>query len=166
MTYTAATTAEVRQVTGCSPGARALSAELRSRYRLPAPIVDLGCYARRPIRGTTSSWSVHAVGRATDLAFATMPQGNLIVVKLWSCMAALGLQLILWNGQSWRPGVWPVKYTGPAITHQLTLPHDYQGPLPAGFHAHAELTPAAARGPFRGWRNGLSRPLIAEVLTS
>lgn len=50
----------------CSPNLRVVLDELRRRW--PA-LTNLGCYARRPIRGSTTAPSTHSWGAALDVGF-------------------------------------------------------------------------------------------------
>lgn len=149
-TYYPATSAEVRAATGLRPGAVALLSWLRGRTvgnpaRLPA--VD-GGYNKRKIRGSLFQWSVHASGRALDFGMdATWSEGvmagNLLVWALMSHAEMLGIQYIIWNGMSYKPGRDPKPYTNKAAG-------------PHRDHLHIELTPHAADHVTYEWIKGVT----------
>jgi hypothetical protein len=119
MTYDPATSAEVDDTTSCRPGAVALKEHAASKG-----IGNVGCLNKRPIRGTVNAWSVHAVGRAVDLAeCAELPA---YVDWLIENAEAFGVQYVIYRRRAWLNtlGKW--------------LP--YYGTDPHTSHAHVELT--------------------------
>lgn len=68
---------------------------------------SLGCFARRPIRGSTAGWSVHACGRAVDWRPSTREAGWRLWFRLIDAGAA-DLQLVLWDGFQWGGRVGPI----------------------------------------------------------
>lgn len=135
-TYYPATSAEVRASTGLRPGSVALLKWLRTVSinnpgRLPA--VD-GGYNKRKIRGSLFTWSLHATGRAIDFGVnANSPEGKALGDFLLFCLmyhaTGLGIQYIIWDGHSYKPG---------------EAPKVYKGVSPHKDHLHIELRPDTA----------------------
>lgn len=118
-TYERATLAEVIATKGIRPGAKAMLTVLQTRTgKHPGrdPKVD-GIYNKRPIRGSQTIWSTHAVSRGIDLGMKVdangQQLGNFLLVVLLSKAEALGIQQIIWNdGKSdvaYRPGSVPSR---------------------------------------------------------
>lgn len=87
---------------GPTPGAIAL----RDHWRKVTKLADLGIYNPRKVRGSTTTWSVHASGRAVDLK-ADAHRGNELALAdgyvdfLIRHAVALQVQYLIWNGRSW-----------------------------------------------------------------
>lgn len=78
---------------------------------------SLGCFARRTVRGGSSSWSLHACGRAVDWRPSNREAGW----RLWFRMVDSGsadLQLILWDGYQWGGRKGPVVQPIPSGADQ------------------------------------------------
>jgi hypothetical protein len=92
-----------------------------------------GIYNPRRVRGSTTTWSIHAEGRAIDVAIpldaAGEDTGNEIAAWLIDNATTLGCQFFIWNGRSWRPDRGWRTYSG-------TSPHRD--------HIHLEQTRLAA----------------------
>jgi len=115
---------------GCQPGAKALLDSILAGNPWAS---SLGCYADRPVRGSSSP-SLHREGRAIDVG--VNPNNPADVARMHALVDQLtakgqGIQQIIWHGRSWRPG-------------QGWRP--YSGASPHNDHAHIELSWAAARG--------------------
>lgn len=155
MTYQPATTKEVAASHGCAPGMTALGSYILAKN--PGSR-SLGCFDKRPVRGTgpgtghPAVWSLHAVGRAFDIAPKDKTQGDFIVLALWLHAARLGVQYIIWNGKQYKPDQWPQPYDGPAGEH--------------ADHMHIEMTYEAAHGPFFGWRNGVTWAYLDQAFAA
>jgi hypothetical protein len=84
---------------------------------------DLGIYVYRPIRGSTSSLSVHSEGRAWDCGVAVDPGGKKLgdAVADWvtTHAAEAGIQYMIWYRRSWRAdrGWRPYSGANPHIDH-------------------------------------------------
>ena len=151
-TYERPTLAEVNRTKGVRPGARALLNVLQSRTNgNPArdPKVD-GIFNKRPIRGSQTIWSTHAVSRGIDLGIAVTPKGqqlgNFLLVVLLSKAEALGIQQIIWND-----GVSDVVYR-PGSAPQRSKKQNHKN------HLHIEITSAMADTPqalAEKWINGV-----------
>lgn len=124
----------------CQPGTRALYEAvlaLDPRFQL------LGCFNCRHVRGSRSTWSLHAEGRATDIGFhdpgdQTRHGGEagrhlqVICDRIIRAPRQIGCQQIIYDARIWRygdPGWRP--FDGGSGPH-----HD---------HAHIELSWDAAR---------------------
>jgi hypothetical protein len=113
---------------GPAPGALALEA-----YALALGHGSAGIFNPRNVRGSVSTLSLHAEGRAVDItpgdAGADALTG-LVDLLVWHHQA-LGVQQVIWHRRSWRVGrAW----------------EPYGGTDPHTSHAHVELTRAAADG--------------------
>jgi hypothetical protein len=93
--------------THCGPGTVLLAALIKQRW--PELLVRegaYGCYARRPITGSTAR-SVHGDGRALDIGigwFPSVEQHHAIyelALALTPAVYLLGIQRMLWNRHSW-----------------------------------------------------------------
>jgi len=112
--YDEATLAEVNSVGGPRSYATALLQVLKTRFAGNAARIGVGdsIYDRRMIRGSSTSWSVHTVGRAVDFGVTTnatgLAFGQALVTELLSKASQLGIQQIIFsNGTtdvSYRPG--------------------------------------------------------------
>lgn len=58
----------------CSPNLAALLAEVEQLYG----VTSLGCYANRPIRGSTTVISSHAYGAAVDISYRSVTPPNVV----------------------------------------------------------------------------------------
>lgn len=97
---------------GPQPGALAL----RDHWRATTGLGDLGIFNPRRIRGGTA-WSVHATGRAVDLAAnANTPtqkaKADAYCNFLIRHAVTLQVQYLIWNRRSWKPGRGWRRYTG------------------------------------------------------
>lgn len=116
--------------TGCQPGAKALLDAILAGNPWAS---NLGCFNDRAVRGSSAP-SLHREGRAVDVG--VNPSSPADVARMDALVEQLtargdGIQQIIWNRRSWRPGVgW----------------RPYSGASPHTDHAHIELTWAAARG--------------------
>lgn len=115
---------------GCQPGATALLEAILAGNPWAS---NLGCFNDRAVRGSSSP-SLHREGRAIDVG--VNPSSPDDVARMDALIEQLtargdGIQQIIWNRRSWRPGVGWRPYSG-ASAHTD--------------HAHIELTWAAARG--------------------
>jgi len=119
MPYQRATLQEVIATKGIRPGAQAMLNVLKERTANHAgrdPKVD-GIYNKRPIRGSQTAWSTHAVSRGIDLGVKTNKDGkalgDFLTIALMAKAESLGIQQIIWNdGTSdvaYRPGVAPKR---------------------------------------------------------
>ena len=91
-----------RRCTGsATPGARALMAWYLGEYGSRGG-VNTGIYNCRPVRGG-GAWSLHAEGRAGDLGVRpySAQYGTDLAERLRLHSAELGVQLIIWDRQSW-----------------------------------------------------------------
>lgn len=125
--------------TGCSDGPSKGALALVDHWKRTTGLGSLGIFNCRPIRGG-KSYSVHAEGRAADLAANAndprqLEKANRYIEFLITNSEALQVQQIIWNGQYWRSGQGWRPYTGSAGPHRD--------------HAHVELnrTGAAAAHP-------------------
>lgn len=144
--YYPVTGSEVRAHSGPRPGAVALLRYLRevsanNPGRLPA--TD-GIYNKRRIRGSLS-WSSHASGRGLDFGVNAntaegLALGNFLLFCLMLDAVPLGIQYVIWNGHSYRPG---------------EAPRVYKGVSPHKDHLHIELTPHAADNVTYEWVKGV-----------
>jgi len=109
---------------------------------------SLGIYACREVRGA-SSLSMHACGRATDLAVPVDAAGHAVAYEFLRRVAnhpsRLGVQYVIFNRTHWS-----------AVRDPAGEP--YRGVHPHYDHIHLELTPAAA--------SKLTLATIREVLGS
>ena len=114
MNYERATLPEVVATKGVRPGAKALLDVLKTRTGThPGRDTKVdGIFNKRPVRGSTTVWSTHAVSRGIDLGMKVTPEGqqlgNFLLVVLLSKAEALGIQQIIWNDGKfdvvYRPG--------------------------------------------------------------
>ena len=117
-----------RVALGPQPGALALR-----DYAHSLGFGDAGIFNPRNVRGSTSTLSLHAEGRAVDLTPGSRGAGALteLVHRLVEQHQQLGVQQVIWQrsvwtvGRGWRP---------------------YSGTDPHTGHAHVELTRSAAAG--------------------
>lgn len=103
-TFTDWTQQPVDDFQQCSPALRALHATLAGRYG----VVSLGCYGRRPIRGTTKL-STHSWGAAIDLSYgqSLWPNARHVVIGyLVGNSAEWGIQAVhdYLGCRIWRAG--------------------------------------------------------------
>lgn len=95
---------------------------------------NLGIFNCRPVRGSTSTTSLHGEGRAVD--FGINPHGAQygtdLANRLMNNSAALGIQCIIWNRRIW---------SGSYATQGF---RPYSGVNPHVDHLHVELSRAAA----------------------
>jgi hypothetical protein len=151
-TYERPTLAEVNRTKGVRPGARALLNVLQSRTATHPgrdPKVD-GIFNKRPIRGSQTIWSTHAVSRGIDLGMKVDAKGqqlgNFLLVVLLSKAEALGIQQIIWND-----GVSDVVYR-PGSAPQRSKKQNHKN------HLHIEITSHMADTPLplaEKWINGV-----------
>ena len=118
---------------GPQPGAIALMKWALARYNNAS---NLGIYNPRRVRGSSTSWSIHADGRAIDVGFPVVegghPQGNELADLIVKRYTDFGVQQVIWNRRIWTVGRGPWRrYTG-------TSPHTD--------HVHIELAWPAATG--------------------
>jgi hypothetical protein len=110
---------------------------------------DLGIYAYRPIRGSTSSLSVHSEGRAWDCGVTVTEAGREVgdAVAAWveRHAAAAGIQYMIWYERSWRSDRGWRSYSGtnPHIDHV----HLEQTRAAADTFSVEKLTPSIPLGP-------------------
>lgn len=110
---------------GPTPGAIAL----RDHWRKVTGLGDQGIYNPRKVRGSKTTWSTHASGRAVDLKANAhnarerqLAEGYIEFLQR-HCVA-LQVQYLIWNGRSWSPARgW----------------REYNGVHPHEDHVHAEL---------------------------
>jgi hypothetical protein len=87
-----------------------------------ARVYDLGIYNRRKVRGSLSSWSLHAVGRAWDIGFrpgfSPVEQNNL-AGRLALAAQFVGIAEVIYNRRRWTEDKgWQVyRGTDPHTTH-------------------------------------------------
>jgi len=104
-----------------------------------AGIDRFGGYACRPNTANTSQLSVHGTGRAIDIMVpmtggkANSAVGDRLANFLVENAEAIGVQLVIWNRNSWSP-----SRNRPKL-------RSYTGPVPHIDHVHVELSPAGAR---------------------
>lgn len=101
LTFDKATTA----TRGPQPGAVALYRFILADPRWPAA-TGLGIYNNRLVRGSRTSLSVHAEGRALDIGFPVIhpdghPEGNELADLLVEHHLDLGVQQVIWAGRIW-----------------------------------------------------------------
>lgn len=119
MAYQPASTAELLRYWGARKGTRALQDVLVFLYR-DRGATDLGVYNRRPVRGRTSGWSLHSVGRAGDIGVRDTKLGDELFLRLIRAAEPLGLCEIIWNGQRWTAEKGAQPYNG-ADSHSTHL---------------------------------------------
>lgn len=125
--------------TGPSPGAEILAAALMD---MAAPVaVGVDIFDCRYVGGSTSTWSLHAEGRAIDIDIRTDPgayggannlEGDLLANWLVENAHALGIMKVVWDRTSWRAN-------GSAPSGECST-----GVNPHHDHIHVELSWAAA----------------------
>ena len=151
-TYERPTLAEVNRTKGIRPGAQALLNVLKSRTATHAgrdPKVD-GIFNKRPIRGSQTIWSTHAVSRGIDLGMKVNKDGqtlgNFLLFVLMTKAEPLCVQQVIWND-----GVSDVAYRpGKAPSRMKTQNHKN--------HLHIEITSQLADIPqalAEKWINGV-----------
>lgn len=102
--YQPATTAEVRAIQGPRPGTRALMATILAHYPLAS---SDGIYNVRRVRGSLTSWSLHAAGRAADVHVPDTPAGRKVGHDLFQRLIrpqtanALGICEVIYYNQRW-----------------------------------------------------------------
>jgi hypothetical protein len=123
---------------GPRPGAIALR-----DYAHSLGFSDAGIYNPRNVRGSTTTLSLHAEGRAVDLTIGARDDTALteLLHELIANCLQLGVQMVIWQRASWRIGRGWRPYSG-------TDPHTG--------HAHVELTRSAG--------DGLTVDIIRRVL--
>jgi hypothetical protein len=98
---------------GAQPGTIALTTYITSKW---SGTRSLGIYNPRMIRGSSTSWSIHAEGRAVDIGVGLDADGEAIgdMVAEWVTDNAsrLGVQYLIWNRQSWTQSRGWRAYTG------------------------------------------------------
>jgi hypothetical protein len=95
------------------PGAVAV----RDHWRKATGLKDKGIYNCRPPRGSQSGWSLHAEGRAVDLAADALFRAECDTADrycrfLIDISERIGCQYIIWNWRSWRSGRGWQPYSG------------------------------------------------------
>lgn len=115
------------------PGAKALMNWSLGQY--PGLASNLGIYACRPVRGTTTTYSIHSEGRAVDVGFPVVGgvahvKGTELLNRLGPHGATLGIQTIIWNRR-----IYSQRSPGGRA---------YTGVNPHLDHLHIELTRTAA----------------------
>lgn len=116
--YDRATFTEVLATNRCRPGTVATMTVLKERTEshIGRHKAKDGCYNRRPIRGSSTAWSTHAVGRGIDLGITLDNQGlqlgNFLFLTLLdpSNAVPLSIQCIIWNYAICKPGESPQPY--------------------------------------------------------
>lgn len=136
---------------GATDGAEVLADYVRSNFSqivnssIPGDGVQM--YACRQIRGG-SGLSVHATGRALDIFVATRggaadnARGDQLANWLVENAEAIGVQAIIWDRSTWRPG------RGDSC---------YNGQHPHNDHIHVEITREAAAKDTPFFQGGLDR---------
>lgn len=122
-------TAEVNSVSGCRPGAQALSAGLLAAF--PGSF-SMGCYNKRSVRGG-ATWSYHAGGRAIDISGSADVMGK-IADFVYARREALGVEELIYNRR-----IWTAARAG-------EFWRDYNGENPHTDHVHIGISKAAADG--------------------
>lgn len=117
------------ETTGPSGGPTSGAIALRDHWRKVTGLDDEGIYNPRKVRGSKTTWSTHASGRAVDLkanahhARERQLAEDYIEFLQRHCVA-LQVQYLIWNGRSWSPARgW----------------REYNGVHPHEDHVHAEL---------------------------
>lgn len=134
MTFTFATWQAATSCTGSArPGARALLDWFLSEY--PGVARSGGIYNCRPVRGTTTTFSVHSEGRAVDVMMPVVnsrgnPAGHAAIARLAPHGRALGIQTIIFDRRIWSA--------------RSPAGRAYTGVNPHYDHLHLELTREAA----------------------
>ena len=122
---------------GLLSGTRELGDFVRANF---TGTTGYGGYACRPNTANTSQLSVHGTGRAIDIMIplkagdANNAVGDRIANYLVQNAAAIGVQFVIWDRNSWGG------------SRSLPKLRAYGGPHPHTDHIHVELTPAGARG--------------------
>lgn len=120
---------------GAQPGAAALLAALLARWS-SAGAYSSGIYNCRDVRGGSTP-SVHSEGRAIDLGIRDKAVGDRIAAQLLAAAPSIGLQQIIWNRRSIRPGSTWRSYNG-------VNPHTDHLHIELNWHGARTLTPQAA----------------------
>lgn len=113
--YQPVTAAELRRCYGPRPAVQVFYNVCALLWRARGLRSD-GIYNRRPVRGSTSVWSLHAVGRAVDLGVPAgqkgLDLGNEIAVRCIAHHDALGIGEVIWNRHRWSTEHGYVPYDG------------------------------------------------------
>lgn len=115
--------------TGPSGGPTRGAIALRDHWREVTGLGDLGIYNPRRVRGSSTTWSIHASGRAVDFAANAnkadqKAKADDYCAFLIRHAVSFQLQMLIWDRRSWRSGRgW----------------RNYQGVSPHTDHIHAEL---------------------------
>lgn len=146
--------------TGPQPGSKALMAAFLGLYAAKGG-TNLGIFNCRPVRGSTSTTSLHGEGRACD--FGINPHGaawgTALAEVLRAFSAELGIQCVIWDRRIWSGAKPEAGWRA------------YSGTNPHRDHIHVELTWAAARSltaetahRFLGGSNKPGGPVADRVL--
>lgn len=99
--YQAVTASEANGVHGPRPGAVALQDVILMHYA--GRLGTDGIYNHRKVRGSLTSWSLHAAGRAIDIHVPPTQAalGGELMVRLVKSADALGVCEVIWNRTRW-----------------------------------------------------------------
>ena len=121
--YQPVTAAEAKAVQGPRPGSRALQDVLVQRF-MGRGARSGGIYNQRRVRGSLTSWSGHAAGRAGDVMVPNTPDGKHMGDEIWlrliNAAEACGICEVIWNRQRWdgtTKQVKPYRGTNPHTDH-------------------------------------------------
>lgn len=135
---------------GLRPGTRIVGDYLAQRF---PQISKVGGYACRPIRGGSTTMSLHGAGRALDLHIPTVPPdndadndlGDEVGHFLIAHAELFGVQLIIWDEWSWG-----------ASRAEGAKGRMYTGVNPHRDHLHIELSVAASERTSDWFREALN----------
>jgi hypothetical protein len=140
------------RATGCQPGTRALAQAIKVTFpELESLSQTYGCFNRRRMAGSTS-WSLHAEGRAVDVGFAERHSGVgwSLACELVAHRMAYGIMRVMWDGHIWsieRGGDWQrLRTTSDQHRSHIHAEQFWTGALrPASSQAGMQTMLAASR---------------------
>lgn len=103
----------IDNATSCTGRAQAGTLELLRLIRERYPTAkSAGIYNCRPVRGSSSTQSVHSEGRAVDVDPASTSQGDNIAAWVIKNRQSLQVQRVIWNKRIWDDSKGWRAYTG------------------------------------------------------
>lgn len=138
----------IRCGTSCRGGVRAFKSWVLAQ--VPSARDD-GCFNCRNVRGSTTTLSLHADGRAVDVGFPGLdhPDGELLFAWCIHYAEAIGAQEIIWSGRIW-------SWSHPFV-------HAYTGASAHREHVHTGFCRRMADALSAALLNTLSHPLGGTV---